>query len=92
MSPSDLPKLWTASLKAWTSHNSDFPSHFSVLKIGQIVPKKISVKYIGVGDQLLLTVLSFLENYDFKILYFLKMCPIFLGSVHNFGRSEGDII
>ena len=28
----------------------------------------------------------------FKILYFLKMCPIFVGSVHNFGRSDGDII
>ena len=28
----------------------------------------------------------------FKILYFLKMCPIFVGSVHNFGRTDGDII
>ena len=26
------------------------------------------------------------------VLYFLKMCPIFVGSVHNFGRSDGDII
>ena len=28
----------------------------------------------------------------FKILYFQKMCPIFVGSVHNFGRSVGDIL
>ena len=27
-----------------------------------------------------------------KVLCFLKMCPIFVASVHNFGRSEDDII
>ena len=26
------------------------------------------------------------------VLCFLKMCPIFVGSVHNFGRSDHDII
>ena len=26
------------------------------------------------------------------ILYFLKMCPIFVGSVHNFGGSDNDMI
>ena len=28
----------------------------------------------------------------FEILYFLKLCPIFVGSVHNFGNSENDFI
>ena len=32
------------------------------------------------------------ENFDFKVLYLLKMCPIFVGSVHNFGKSDDDII
>ena len=28
----------------------------------------------------------------FKVLYLLKMCPIFVGSVHNFGKSDDDTI
>ena len=32
------------------------------------------------------------EIFDFKIPYFLKLCPIFVGSVHNFGRSDDDKI
>ena len=28
----------------------------------------------------------------FKVLYLLKMCPISVGSVHNFGKSDDDII
>ena len=28
----------------------------------------------------------------FKVLCFLKMHPIFVGSVHNFGRSDDDMI
>ena len=30
-----------------------------------------------------------LEN---KVHYLPKICPIFVGSVHNFGKSEDDII
>ena len=26
------------------------------------------------------------------VLYFLKLCPVFVGSVHNFGTSDDDII
>ena len=26
------------------------------------------------------------------IIHFLKMCPIFVGSVDNFGRSDDDLI
>jgi hypothetical protein len=40
-----------------TTQNSDFRSHFSVLKIGRICPKNISVKDFTVGDQLLLVFL-----------------------------------
>ena len=30
---------------------------------------------------------------DFRVLHFIKMCPIFVvGSVHNFGWYEDDII
>ena len=28
----------------------------------------------------------------FKVLCFLKMCPIFVSFVHNFGRSDNDMI
>ena len=51
-----------------------------------------SVKNIGLGDQLSLKV-NFLKILIFDVvLYFLKMCPIFVGSVHNFGYSDDDII
>ena len=35
---------------------------------------------------------QFLKILIFKVLYFLKLCPIFVGSVHNFGRSDNDKI
>ena len=34
----------------------------------------------------------FLKILIFKILYFLKICQTFVGSVLNFGRSDSDII
>ena len=43
----------------------------------------ITVKNIGIGDQLVKKVLI--------TYFFQKMCPISVGSVHNFGRSDGDI-
>ena len=49
------------------SQNSDFQSHFSVLKISRMFQKK-SFKNIGLGDQLLLK--NIFENFDFKILYY----------------------
>jgi hypothetical protein len=70
-----------------TFQNSYFQSHFSVLTIG---PKKISMKNICLGDQLLLKI--FLKFLIFKILYFLKLDLIFVGSVHDFGRSDDDKI
>ena len=38
-------------------------SHFSVLKNGQIFPKKICIKNIGLEDQLLLK--NVFENFDY---------------------------
>ena len=33
-----------------------------------------------------------LSNFSiFYLFYFLKMSPIFVGSVHNFGRSDDDL-
>ena len=36
--------------------------------------------------------MKFPEKLIFMLLYLLKMCPIFVGSVHNFGNSDDDII
>ena len=74
-----------------TYQNSDFQSHFSVSKISQIFPKKCFLKNIRLGDQLLFKKM-FLKILIFKMLYLLKMFPIFVGSLHNFGRSDGDMI
>ena len=49
-----------------------------------------SVENIRVGDNF--NKWNFLKTLIFKVLYFLKMCPIFVGSVHNFGRSYDDMI
>ena len=35
---------------------------------------------------------NFLKTLIFKVLYLLKVCPIFVGSIHNFGKSDDDII
>ena len=52
-------------------------------KIGEIFLNVFSVENIRAGVQLL-------NIYDilFWKLYFLKIWPIFVGSVHNFGRSD----
>ena len=34
----------------------------------------------------------FLIAMIFEVLYFLKMCLIFVGTLHNFGRSHNDMI
>ena len=34
----------------------------------------------------------FFKTLIFEVFYFLKMCPIFVSSVHNFGKSDDDII
>ena len=38
--------------------------------------------------------MKFFENFDSLkyVLWFLQMCPIFVGSVHTFGRSADDMI
>ena len=62
---------------------------FQCLKLVKSFQKK-SVKNTWLEDQLLL--MKFFENFDFKVLHLLKMCPISVGSVHNFGKSDNDII
>ena len=32
------------------------------------------------------------SQFDFKVLHFLKMCPIFVSSIHSFSRSDGDML
>ena len=59
-------------------------------KIGQIFPKKkFCEEHLII---LYIILMNFFENFDFKVLYLVKMCPIFVGSVHNFGKSDDDII
>ena len=36
--------------------------------------------------------MKFFKALIFKVLYLLKMYPIFVGSVQNFGKSDDDII
>ena len=60
-----------------------------MLKIGLIFPKNMFIKNIKLWDQLLIYIFFF--NFIFKTLNFLKMSPIFVGSVHNFGRSDHDM-
>ena len=55
-----------------TSQNSDFQSYFSVSKIGQIFPKKISLKNLGLGDQLA----SFKGSTKKHVLYSLAQSTI----------------
>ena len=60
------------------------------LKLVKSFQKKNSVKNVWSEDQFIL--MKFFENFDFEGTYLLKMCPIFVSSVHNFGKSDNDII
>ena len=44
-----------------------------------------------IGDQLKKRNIFF-ENFDFQNTSFSKNAPTFVGSVHNFGKSDSDII
>ena len=72
-----------------TYQNLYFQSHFSVFKIGRTFPKYFK-KNIGLVDQVILKM--FLKTLIFQILYFLKLWPIFVSPLHNFGRSDDDRI
>ena len=56
----------------------DFQNHFSMLKIGRIFPKIIFCEEYWVRRP------TFTDFFSLKTLYFLKMCPISVSSVHNF--------
>ena len=81
-SSSDLPKLSTTSSK---NTNSDF-SVENQWNLFDFFP----LTNMSLEDQFIF--LRFLEDLIFKILYFLKMCPIFGGSLDDFGRSENDML
>ena len=60
-----------------------------VLKIGQIFLKKKFYEEYSTKRP------TFIKKYFwmiFKILHFLKLCPIFVGSVHDFGKSDDEKI
>ena len=59
-------------------------SHFSVSKIGRIFPKTNFCEEYLIRRPTYINE-TFLKTLIFKVLYLLKMCPIFVGSVHNFG-------
>ena len=58
---------------------------FLLLKISWILLIFFLWKLTRLGDQILL-----MKTLIFKILYFLKMCPIFVSSVHNYGNRYGN--
>ena len=60
----------------------------NLLEHGSNLSKKPSLKDIGLGDQLLLKK-YILKSFFFLSILFSKNVPNF---VHNFGRSDGDII
>ena len=66
-----------------------FKSHCSVLKISRMFPKKFCEKYFIRRPTCINDFFEIFETLIFKVLYFLKMCPIFVGSFHNFCRSVG---
>ena len=75
----------------WTYQNLYFQSHFSVIKSGRIFSKKKFYEEYLPRRQLLQEKM-FLKILIFKILCFLKLCPIFVHSVHNFGKSDNNKI
>ena len=78
MSSSDLPKLWATS-----SNISKFvlsKSLFCVKNWSKLSEKRFYDEYLQ-GDQILLIIIIFLILI-FKILYFIKLRPIFVSSVH----------
>ena len=55
--------------------------------------KILSFKVIFQCLKLVESFQNFCKEYlIFKVLYLPKMCPIFVGSVHNYGKSDDDII
>ena len=67
------------------SQNPEFQSHFKCLKLVESFQKNSLIRrptYI----------IDFFLNLILKVLYLLKMCPIFVGFVHNFDKSDDYII
>ena len=73
------------------SQNSEFQSHFSVSIISRIFPKNNFCEEYLIRRPTYINEF-FLKTLIFKVLYLLKTCPIFVDSVHNFGKSDEVII
>ena len=70
--------------------NYDFQSHFSALKVSGIFLIFFYEKYYIRRPTCIRR--NVLKMLIFKELYFLKMWPIFVSSVHKLGRSDDDVI
>ena len=81
MSLSDLPKLWTTCSNI--SQYSYFQSHFSVLKIGRIFPKKIFY------EEYLTRWPTFIKKFFLKFL-FLRYTLYFLKIIYSAGKKWGQ--
>ena len=77
---SEITKLWTTTLKRLP--NTDFQSLFQHHKSSENFWIRIS---IWLSRRTTFKCEIFWKPI-FKVLYFLEMGPIFVGSVHNFGR------
>ena len=83
MSQSDLPKLWTTSSKF---------AKFVLSKSFFGIKNQPNPSEFFFCEEYLTRRLTFIHDFFWKlwflkyILYFLKMCLIFGGSVHNFGN------
>ena len=82
----ELTKIMSKISKFWVSK-----SFFSVKNWSNLSKKKFCEEY-------LLRRQTYIDEIVWKlwflkyIPYFLKMCPIFVDSVHNFGKSDDEII
>ena len=86
MTSSGLPKYEQAILKIL-----NFKVIFQCLKLVESFQKNFREEYLirrPYSSDIFFWKLQFLKY----ILYFLKMCPIFVNPLHNFGKSEDDII
>ena len=72
----------------------DMETHMHLVEISIFSLNNVTVRLAKIMNNLLehLKILIFKVILISKILYFLKMCPIFVGSVHNFDSPDDDMI
>ena len=65
---------------------------YNVENWANLSKKHVYKEYQTMGPTFNKYIYYILFYFIFKTLNFLKMSPIFVGSVHNFGRSDDDTI